>query len=200
MTFVLASNNQGKLSEMTAILSSCDISVISLAQAGIFQDVEETGQTFYENAFLKANAAVKATNQPAIADDSGLVVEALGGAPGVYSKRYGGAKNDDERNTLLLKNMNGVEHRGAKFVSSIVCAFPNGDTIAAEGVCEGEILTAPRGGGGFGYDPIFLVRALGRSMAELTPDEKNSISHRGQAMRLFSDRLRNYLTKTGEKI
>ncbi|UOO38475.1 XTP/dITP diphosphatase [Oscillospiraceae bacterium CM] len=200
MTFVLASNNQGKLSEMTAILSSCGISVISLAQAGIFQDVEETGQTFYENAFLKANAAMKATNQPAIADDSGLVVEALNGAPGVYSKRYGGAKNDDERNKLLLKNMNGVEHRGAKFVSSIVCAFPNGNTIAAEGVCEGEILTAPRGGGGFGYDPVFLVRGLGRSMAELTPDEKNSISHRGQAMRLFSDRLRNYLTKTGEKI
>ena len=142
---------------------------------------------------------MKVKNLPAIADDSGLMVDFLGGAPGVRSKRYGGeGLHDGDRNALLLKNMEKVEQRGAQFVSSIVCVFPNGDIVAAEGMCQGSILSAPRGTGGFGYDPVFYVNSAGKSMAELTPEEKNSVSHRGNALRLFAPKLRNYLKMTGE--
>lgn len=200
MTFVLASNNKDKLRELRAILSAYGLDVKSQGEAGIDLEVEETGETFYDNALLKAEAAARATGLPAIADDSGLMVDALGGAPGVYSKRYGGGDlNDAERNTLLLKNLKDTEHRGAKFVSSIVCVFPNGDIVAAEGACGGSILPEPRGTGGFGYDPVFLVTAMGKSMAELTPEEKNSVSHRGNALRLFAPKLKDYLWGTGER-
>ena len=201
MTFLLASNNKEKLAELRAILSALGFDVIPQGEAGLDLEVEETGGTFYDNAFLKAESAMRATGLAAIADDSGLMVDFLGGAPGVYSKRYGGAGLDDgDRNALLLKNMAEAEQRGAQFVSSIVCVFPNGDTVTAEGTCRGEILTAPRGTGGFGYDPIFHVSSVGRSMAELTPEEKNSVSHRGSALRLFAPRLRDYMRKSGENI
>lgn len=199
MTFVMASNNEDKLKEMRAILSELGFSVISQSEAGITLEVEETGGTFFENAYLKADAAMKASGIPAIADDSGLMVDILGGEPGVHSKRYGGeGLTDADRNALLLRHMESEEHRTAKFVSSIVCVFPNGDIVSAVGDCEGAILREPRGNGGFGYDPIFFVTSTGKSMAELTPQEKNRVSHRGKALRAFGPRLRDYLEKAGQ--
>lgn len=194
MTFILASNNKKKLVEMQDILSGFGTQVISQGDAGLNLDVEETGTTFAENALLKALAACRASNLPSISDDSGLEVEALNGAPGVWSARYGGeGLNDQERLDLLLKNLEDVEHRDARFVSSIACVFPNGDTIKAEGYCYGKILSAPRGDGGFGYDPIFYIENLGKTMAELEQKEKNSISHRGNALRDFKSNLETYL-------
>jgi XTP/dITP diphosphohydrolase len=199
MNYVLASNNKGKLTEMKAILGARGLTVLSQAEAGLDLEVEETGETFYDNALLKASAVIRATGLPAISDDSGLMVEALGGKPGVQSKRFGGEGLDDgDRNALLLRTLNSTEQRSAQFVSSIVCVFPNGDIVSAEGRCEGEILRAARGEGGFGYDPIFFVHEAGRSMAELSLDEKNAVSHRGKALRLFEKRLLDYLEKTGE--
>ncbi|NLM84848.1 MAG: RdgB/HAM1 family non-canonical purine NTP pyrophosphatase [Clostridiales bacterium] len=198
MKFVLASNNKGKLREMKAVLEQLGHEVVTQSEAGFSGEVEETGATFYENALLKARAVMEATGLPAIADDSGLMVEALGGRPGVHSKRFGGGGLDDAgRNALLLKTLENEEHRAAQFVSSIVCVFPNGDVVSSEGVCRGSILRAPRGSGGFGYDPVFLVDGTGKSMAELTLEEKNAVSHRGNALRLFEKRLREYESKNG---
>lgn len=196
MTFVLASNNEDKLKEMRDILSELGFDVLSQSEAGISLEVDETGKTFYENAYLKAAAAMKATGMPAIADDSGLMVEALGGEPGVRSKRYGGdGLSDRDRNDLLLRNMTSKEHRAAKFVSSIVCVFPCGDIVSAEGTCEGAIMYETKGTGGFGYDPLFYVTEAAKGMAEMTPREKNLISHRGRALRTFEPKLRDYLRK-----
>jgi len=198
MKFVLASNNKGKLREMKAVLEQLGHEVVTQSEAGFSGEVEETGATFYENALLKARAVMEATGLPAIADDSGLMVEALGGRPGVHSKRFGGRGLDDAgRNALLLKTLENEEHRAAQFVSSIVCVFPNGDVVSSEGVCRGSILRAPRGSGGFGYDPVFLVDGTGKSMAELSLEEKNAVSHRGNALRLFEKRLREYESKNG---
>ena len=198
MTFVMASNNEDKLKEMREILSELGFSVISQSEAGVSLDVEETGETFHENAYLKAEAAMKAAGMPAIADDSGLIVTALNGQPGVHSKRYGGeGLSDNDRVVLLLKNMINKEHRAAKFVSAIVCVFPNGDIISSEGGCEGSILFEPRGHGGFGYDPVFFVSEIGKSMAELTLQEKNRVSHRGRALQEFEPKLSEYLKKAG---
>ncbi len=199
MEWILASNNEKKLKELREILGDMGITVRSQREAGCNFEVDETGETFAENARLKAEAVTRATGKAAIADDSGLCVEALDGRPGVHSARYGppGA-TDAEKYTLLLKELRGKENRRARFVSSICCTFPNGDVLTAEGVCEGEILPAPRGSGGFGYDPVFLVSGLGRSMAELTPEEKNAVSHRGNALRLFRQRLEEYLAANGE--
>ena len=192
MRFVIATNNPGKLKEMREILSEIGFDAISLAEAGVEVDVEETGSTFMENALLKAEAACRATGLPAIADDSGLSVAALNGAPGVYSKRFGGGGLDSSGLcTYLLKTMEGMEQRDAKFVSSIVCAFPDGSILSAEGECHGEITNAPRGSGGFGYDPVFLVAGDSRTMAELSPDEKNALSHRNAALRALAGKIRN---------
>lgn len=196
MKFVLASNNQGKLLEMREILSEIGVEVISQREAGISVEPEENGTTFEENSIIKARASCGASGLPAIADDSGLVVYALGGEPGVYSARYGGdGLSDTDRYTLLLKNMEGKTDRSAKFVSCISCVFPNGDVITAEGECPGEILHAPKGDGGFGYDPVFFVKSLGKSMGEMSHEKKNSVSHRGNAIRAFYPKLRDYLKK-----
>ncbi len=198
MTFIMASNNEDKIKEMRTILSDLGFSVISQRDAGITLEVEETGETFYDNACLKAEAVMKSSGMPAIADDSGLMVEVLNGEPGVRSKRYGGeGLTDKGRNTLLLRTLESEEHRAAKFVSSIVCVFPSGDIVSAEGDCGGAILREPRGNGGFGYDPVFFVTELGKSMAELTPQEKNRISHRGKALRAFEPKLLDYMKKAG---
>ena len=193
-TFILASNNKKKLTELSAILGELGLDVISQGEAGLSIEVEETGTTFEENSMLKALGACDLVNKPCIADDSGLCVDALGGRPGVYSARYGGDEcaNDTERYELLLKNMEGVENRAARFVSVITCVFPNGHSIQCRGECEGEILRAPRGDGGFGYDPIFLPEGFDKSMAELTAEEKNAISHRGRALEKFKEKLREY--------
>ena len=182
--FVLASRNPGKMAEMREILGELGIRVLSQADVGVDVEPEETGTTFEENARIKAVAVMQACGLPAAADDSGLVVEALGGAPGVYSARYGGAlaHTDAERSALLLKNMENVEHRGAKFVSVIAVAYPDGRILTARGECCGEIAREQRGTNGFGYDPLFLLPD-GRHMAELSSEEKNAISHRGRALR-----------------
>jgi len=191
MTYVLATANPGKVKEMSGILEELGITVKSRAQLGIDFEVDETGETFLENAMLKARAICNATGLPAIADDSGLMVYALDGAPGVYSSSYGGSMlTDGQRCEFLLSNMQNEKLRKAKFVCTIVCAFPDGNTLVSDGECLGEIISAPRGTGGFGYDPIFLVKELNKTMAELSSEEKNYISHRGKALRKFASLLR----------
>ena len=192
--FVLASKNQKKLVEMNEILSALGISVCLEADVGVDVEVEETGTTFEENSFLKANAVMKLSGLPAIADDSGLCVDALNGAPGVYSARYGGPELDDVgRYRLLLENMRGQTPRTAKFVSVVTCCFPNGDVISARGECPGAIAFAPMGEGGFGYDPVFFVPSLKKTFAQLSHEEKNAISHRGKALEAFKAKLEEYL-------
>lgn len=192
MKLILASNNQNKLRELKAILSDMDIELYSQREAGCDFEVEETGTTFEENAWLKAKAVFDATGIAAAADDSGLMVEALGGEPGVYSARYapgGHEASDREKYEYLLKKLDGVEHRAAKFVSSICCIFPDGDVIRTEGECRGEILTQPSGDGGFGYDPVFKPEGYDKSMAELGTAVKNKISHRAMALSKFKEEL-----------
>ena len=194
MKFVLASKNPKKLVELRDILSAQGIEVVSEADVGVDVEVEETGTTFYENACLKARAVMEATGLPAVADDSGLCVDALNGAPGVYSARYGGPELDDPgRCTLLLENMRGMLDRRCKFVSVVVCCFPNGDLVSGQGECAGTLAYAPRGEGGFGYDPIFFVPGMKKTFAQLTPEEKNAISHRGNALADFQAKLADYL-------
>ena len=196
MKLVLASKNQKKLVEMNAILGQLGIEVCSEAEAGVDLDVEETGSTFEENSLLKAKAVMEASGMPAIADDSGLCVDALGGAPGVYSARYGGEGLDDAgRTRLLLENMRGQSPRTCRFVSVITCCFPNGDVISARGECEGTVAFAPMGDGGFGYDPVFFVPGLKKTFAQLSAEEKNSMSHRGRALEIFKEKLEEYLNK-----
>ena len=192
MRYILASNNKGKLREMKAILAETGAEVVSQSEAGADFEAEETGETFEENALIKARAACEALHEPAIADDSGLCVDALGGAPGVYSARYGGCKTDPERVALLLKNLGGEKNRSARFVSCIACVFPNGDVLTARGECPGTITTVPRGDGGFGYDPVFELPGTGKTMSELTEEEKNAVSHRGRALKQFQEKLREY--------
>ena len=193
MRAVLASKNEKKLRELREILSGFGMEVILQAQAGVDVEVEETGDTFEENATLKAEAVCSATGLPAISDDSGLMVDALGGAPGVYSARYGGEGLDDTgRWQLLLQNMEGEDNRTCRFVSVICCAFPNGDRLLARGECPGILAREARGVGGFGYDPVFYLPDRGKSMAELSPEEKNQISHRGNALRVLKQELERY--------
>ena len=186
MKLVLASKNQKKLRELREILSAQGVEVVSEADVGVDVDVEETGTTFEENALLKARAVCEASGLPAVADDSGLCVDALGGAPGVYSARYGGPGLDDVgRYQLLLENMRGMLDRRCKFVSAICCCFPDGEVITARGECPGTLAYAPKGEDGFGYDPIFFLPERKKTFAELTAEEKNAISHRGRALEEF---------------
>lgn len=193
MKLVLASQNPGKLEELKEILSRMGVEVCLQADAGVHLDVEETGTTFAENALLKAKAVMEASGLPAIADDSGLCVDALGGAPGVYSARYGGPGLDNRgRCQLLLENLRG-QPRAARFISVIACCFPDGTVLTAEGECPGTIAFAPQGTGGFGYDPIFFLPPLKKTFAQLTSEEKNAISHRGRALEVFQQKLADYL-------
>ena len=194
MKLILASDNAHKLLEFQKLFQGTDVELMTKKEAGFTDEVAETGTTFAENACIKAEAVMRATGCAAIADDSGLCVDALDGAPGVYSARYTGnhSDSDEDRYRLVLKNLEGREDRTARFVSELCCVFPNGDVLRARGVCEGEILTAPRGANGFGYDPIFLPRGYDRSMAELTMEEKNAISHRGRALVIFRKEWEQY--------
>lgn len=199
MKAVLASNNKKKMVEMRAILGELGVEVLSQADVGVAIEPEENGTTFEENSRIKAVAIMEATGLPAIADDSGLVVEALDGAPGVYSARYGGEGLDDTgRWQLLLKNMEGEENRACKFVSVICCAFPDGTQLMARGEVHGVVAHGPKGEGGFGYDPVFWLPDQNKSMAELTAEEKNQISHRGNALRVFKKELEKKLNGTDQ--
>ena len=187
MKVILASKNQHKLTELSAILSQLGFEIALESEYGLDIDVEETGTTFEENSFLKADAVMKASGLPVLADDSGLMVDALDGAPGVYSARYGHKASDKERTAYLLENRKDVpeERRGAKFVCVITCLFPDGRKIVARGECPGVIARAPHGENGFGYDPVFYLPELGMTYAELPSEQKNAISHRARALQDF---------------
>lgn len=191
MEWIIATNNKGKLAEFERILEALGIRAVSQREAGVRLEVEETGKTFEENAYLKAAAAAKASGQPAVADDSGLEVDALGGAPGVYTARYAGENATDEQNIGKLLAALGdlpADRRGARFVSAICCVLPDGGSFTVRGECEGRIGFERAGTGGFGYDPVFFVG--GRSFAQLSAAEKDACSHRGKALRAFAARLR----------
>ena len=183
---LLATNNPGKLRELALLLEGAPFTIVAPAEEGIALEVEETGDTFQENAALKARAFAEAAGLLSVADDSGLEVDALGGEPGVRSARYAGPQaSDADRVQYLLSKLEGIEwnRRGARFRSVIAVAVPGGEVRLFEGACEGAIVLRPRGTGGFGYDPVFYVPSLGKLMAELSMEEKNGISHRGQAAR-----------------
>ena len=183
---VVATGNPGKLKEMQAYLGDLDLQ-LQLKPEDL--DVEETGATFRENACLKAAEVAKATGEWAIADDSGLAVDALGGAPGVYSARYG--RTDEERIERLLQELGTEENRKAQFICVIAIARPDGSiALETEGICQGEILYQPRGHGGFGYDPIFYVPQQQQTFAQMTPELKRSLSHRGQAFQALLPQIR----------
>ena len=200
MKVVLASKNAHKLQELQDILSAQGVEVILESAAGVDVEVKETGTTFEENSLLKARAVMEASGLPAIADDSGLMVDALNGAPGVYSARYGGPGLDDAgRYRLLLENMRGVLDRKCRFVSAITLCMPSGDIVTARGECPGTLAYAPPGENGFGYDPIFFVPEKKKTFAQLTAEEKNAISHRGRALQLFQEKLSAYLAGQKEQ-
>ena len=190
MKAVLASKNPHKLQELQAILGGLGIEVVLESALGLDIDVDETGTTFEENSRLKAEAVMRAANMPTIADDSGLMVDALDGAPGVYSARFGPKGHDgtdDERIAYLLERMQDIpdERRAARFVCVITCLWPDGREIVARGECSGRILHEKHGAGGFGYDPVFYLQEYGMTYAELPAGKKNEISHRGCALREF---------------
>lgn len=194
MKVVLASKNKHKLEEISKITEKFGFELILQSQLGVDIDVEETGTTFEENSFIKAEAVMKATGMAAMADDSGLCVEALNGEPGVYSARYGFDDTLDDwgRLLLLLKNMEAVAdgERQAKFVCVITLVTPDGKTIQARGEIHGELLREPRGENGFGYDPIFYYPPYGVTTAEMSPEDKNQVSHRANALKIFNEKLK----------
>lgn len=190
--FIVASHNKKKLGELTRILEPMGFSVLCPKDIeGGVPDVEENGATFEENALLKARSACRHTGLAAVADDSGLCVEALNGAPGIYSARYAGTGVDADNNELLLKNLEGVENRNAAFVSTIACVFPDGREFTVRGECKGTIAVAPQGDGGFGYDPLFVTEW--GCFGTMTAEEKDKVSHRARAIAKFADRLKEYI-------
>lgn len=197
MDFLIATHNMKKRDELQRILSPLGVRVLTADEAGVdLTDVEETGTTFEENALLKARSGCKEGKMPCIADDSGLCVDALDGAPGVYSARFAGEHgNDDKNNEKLLSLLSDVppEKRTARFVSTVACVFPDGRELVVRGECEGKIGYEKRGENGFGYDPLFYVGE--RTFAEFTPEEKDAVSHRGNALRALCKALPAYLNK-----
>lgn len=187
MKVILASKNPHKLTELSAILSQHGFEIALESEYGLDIDVDETGTTFEENSLLKAEAVMKASGLPVLVDDSGLMVDALDGAPGVYSARYGHKSSDGERTAFLLENMKDVpdEKRTAKFVCVITCLWPDGRKIVARGECPGVITREVHGENGFGYDPVFYLPELGMTYAELPSEQKNAISHRARALQEF---------------
>ena len=200
MTIVLASHNRKKIKELKTLLSEsfADLEILSLDDVGIVGEIEEDGSTFEENALIKARVAAS-SGYIGIGDDSGLTVDALDGEPGIYSARYAarcnfaGDHNDEANNTVLLQRLQGLpaEQRGGAFVCSIACVFPNGEEMTVRGEARGRILEEYHGTGGFGYDPLFYYEPLKKTFAELSADEKNAVSHRGQAIRFLADALKD---------
>lgn len=201
-TLVVATENPGKMREFRHALRDTDLILRSASEAGVERFPPETGTTYEENAMMKAAHVAVATGLPALGDDSGLEVDALDGAPGVYSARFGGELSPGERIAHLLAKLRRVSdaERGAQFVCSLVLATPEGAALAFDGVCRGRILQGPRGEAGFGYDPVFYSEELGKAFAEASAEEKRSVSHRGRALESFrtwlvTDRARGILTQ-----
>ncbi len=188
---VVASGNAHKLKEIAEIF--IDFEVVSQKEAGFDVDVEETGATFMENALIKARAAAAALGLPVVADDSGLCVDALNGAPGVFSARYSGGHGNDEGNrALLLKNLQGKTNRRAHFTCALALVYPDGRELTVEGRTYGEILEREEGSGGFGYDPLFKSEDLGKSFGVATAEEKNAVSHRGRALQALLEKWKEW--------
>ena len=194
--FLIATHNAKKKNELLRILAPLGIDVKTDSELGLtLSEPEEIGETFYENALIKAKAGCKESGYPCVADDSGLMVDYLAGAPGVYSARFSGENSNDEKNNVkLLKLMADVpeNERTARFVSVVCCVFPNGDIISARGECEGAIGYEKKGESGFGYDPLFMVD--GKSFAEMSAEEKDKLSHRGKALNLLLEKLNDYMS------
>ena len=194
MKVVLASKNKHKLVEISQITEKFGFELVLQSELGVDIDVEENGSTFEENSFIKAETVMKATGLPALADDSGIAVDALNGEPGIYSARYGFDDTLDDwgRLCLLLKNTEHVPdgQRQAKFVAVITMVTPEGQTIQARGEIHGELLREARGENCFGYDPIFYYPPYGKTTAEMSPEEKNQVSHRANALKVFYDKLK----------
>ncbi|MBQ4141175.1 MAG: XTP/dITP diphosphatase [Clostridia bacterium] len=210
MKICIASGNRGKIAELQKLLSEyitdIEIELVSLKDVGFEGDILEDGETFEENALIKARAAAEFSGLCSIADDSGLIVNALGGEPGVYSARYAGEPCDDAKNNeKLLKNLEGIGDRSAAFVCTIACVIPegqplSGDPIIGTGYCPGEILFNPRGKGGFGYDPLFWFDPFGKTFAEMSAEEKNAISHRGAGVKAFAEAFNKRIAEEKEKL
>ncbi len=191
---VIATKNEGKVREIKKILSDMPVDVVSMNEEGIDIEIEENGSTFEDNALIKAKSVKSLTDGIVIADDSGLEVDSLGGAPGVYSARFAGDEADDGKNNAkLLSMMQGLSDRTARFVCSIAVVLPDGSQYVVRGECRGEIAHEPVGSNGFGYDPLFFLPEYGSTMAELDIDMKNRISHRAKALQLMKDKLREIL-------
>ncbi len=194
MKVVLASKNKHKLEEISKITEKFDIELVLQSEVGVDIDVEENGTTFEENSYIKAYSVMQATGLAALADDSGIAVDALNGEPGIYSARYDFDESLDDwgRLLLLLKNTENVPDgkRQAQFVCVITLVTPDGQTIQARGEVHGELLRQPAGTGGFGYDPIFYYPPYAKTLAEVSPEEKNAVSHRANALRLFYEKMK----------
>jgi len=198
---VLATRNEGKIAEFKTLFSGFPIEMKSLNDFGPIPDVVEDGKTFEDNAYKKAHFTARVLGFPALADDSGLVVEALGGQPGVFSARYAGEGAGDEANILkLLKAMEGVSDRRAAFECVIAIAVPRGPALVYSGRCEGEIARDRTGKNGFGYDPVFLYQPLGKTFAEMSQEEKNRVSHRGKAMTKLLDEFDKVLIWLAQRL
>lgn len=200
MRLLIATNNRGKSRELSALLKDASWECTTPADEGITLEPEETGKTFEENAVIKAKAFARASGLITLADDSGLEVDALNGAPGIHSARYAGPEaTDAQRNDYLLAKLSGVpwEKRQARFRCVIAIAFPDDRLVLCKGECAGLIALEPRGENGFGYDPIFYFPELGKTMAELTPEEKGRVSHRGKAVRKAREFLQSLSERDG---
>ena len=196
MELIVSTRNKDKLAELRDLLSDLGLQIRAAAEFDAIPEVEETGETLEENAFLKARAAHKATGLLSLADDTGLEIDALGGAPGVHSARFAGPDQSYDKNLLkVLADMTGIPEaeRQARFRTAVAIVFPDGSEASASGMCEGMILTRPRGGGGFGYDPIFFVPETGKTFSEMNLVDKQAISHRGRAMALAKQILQQQL-------
>jgi len=201
MTLVIATSNLGKTAEIRDMLEDFPVNVKNLADFGPLPPVEEDGDTFDDNAYKKASAVSKILGLPALADDSGLVVDALGGAPGVYSARYAGENaTDEQRYTKLLAEMKGETNRKAAFECVLSIAVPSGPALTYEASCEGLIAEAPAGEGGFGYDPVFYYPPLKKTFGQLTRAEKSRVSHRGKALQEFGEEFDKVLTWIEQKM
>jgi XTP/dITP diphosphohydrolase len=210
MKILIASRNRGKIRELDRLLSAyitgTKIELLSLDDVGFEGEIEENGTSFQENALIKARAGAEFSGLVTVADDSGLAVDALGGAPGIYSARYAGEGHDDEANNrLLLENLRGVADRSAAYVCAMACVFPDssplaGDPLVTVGTVKGEILCEPRGEGGFGYDPLFWFDPYGKTFAEIDQDEKNAVSHRGEAVKQLGILLSRRIDEAKEKL